>query len=132
MYFAEEKYVETYSYILSNYLPRISTLSCIGEIIELTHALMKISRWLSVSLIDCFCQDLNKIRAERDETILELNRTAHELAEIELQIEEANRFHWTMHIFIPGLIILFIQGPAHIIDILNAFGFLMSFANVFP
>ena len=82
---------------------------------------MKISRWLSVSLIGCFCQDLNKIRAERDETILELNRTAHELAEIELQIEEANRFHWTMHIFIPGLIILFIQGPVHIMDILNFF-----------
>ena len=69
---------------------------------------------------------MNKIRAERDETILELNRTAHELAEIELQIEEANRFHWTMHIFIPGLIILFIQGPARIMDILNAFDFLMT------
>ena len=75
---------------------------------------------------------MNKIRAERDETILELNRTAHELAEIELQIEEANRYHWTMHIFLPGLMILFIQGPAHIMDILNAFDIGKTyFENVF-
>ena len=32
-----------------------------------------------------------KLRAERDETILEVSRTTQQLAEIELQIEESNR-----------------------------------------
>ena len=40
------------------------------------------------------CQDgglIKQLREERDETILELNRTVNELAEIEHQIQEANR-----------------------------------------
>lgn len=31
------------------------------------------------------------LRAERDQTILEVTRTARQLAEIDLQLEEANR-----------------------------------------